>query len=150
MKALVVNIHLFIIAYALWTAYVMYGEHQVALAEAKARIPIINNKINRKRKEVRQITQYKKDIEKTKEIIKNVVKEVENLQRKLPETITDAENLALIKDIAEGLNIKNIFLTPGVESNKGFYFTKKYEFKADGTYLQLLIFLEKIGQVDKI
>ena len=42
------------------------------------------------------------------------------------------------------------FLSPGREENKGFYFTKRYELKGNGTFLQFLILLEKIAENERI
>lgn len=114
------------------------------------RIPALENKIRKSKKQKKQLAQYFKDIEKAKERIEKVAEEVEALQKKLPNNISDTQNLELIKGVAEGLNIKNVFLTPGNEENKGFYLTKRYEFNGTGTYLQFLVFFEKIAENDRL
>lgn len=147
---LIQKIHILILLWGVWEAYLVYEAFNNKKLEIANQIPVLNQRIAKAQREKRQIKEYLRDIEKAKQNIEIVAKEVETLQRKLPETIKDAENLAMIKEIAEGLNIKNIYLSPGIEENKGFYFTKRYELSASGTYLQMLIFFEKIGVSERL
>ena len=150
MMGLVQKIHIFILLWGVWEGYLVWENFNLKKEEISSQIPILNQKIAKAQREKAQIKDYLKDIKEAKQNIELVAKEVEALQRKLPETIKDAENLAMIKSIAEGLNIKNIYLSPGIEENQGFYFTKRYELEASGTYLQMLIFFEKIGVSERL
>lgn len=150
MNALISKIWILILAYGGFEAYTIYEAHTEQMTSLEGSIPRIQGQINRAQKEKKQIKSYLRDIEEAKKNIELVAQEVETLQKKLPESIKDAENLNLIRKIAEGLNIKSIYLSPGTEENKGFYFTKRYEFKGTGTFLQLLIFFEKIGASERL
>ncbi len=150
MVTIISKIWILIIAYGAFEAWTTYQTHEEEMTSLEASIPQIQSQINRAKKEKKQIKSYLRDIEEAKKNIELVALEVEKLQKKLPETIKDAENLSLIKKIAEGLNIKKIFLSPGIEENKGFYLTKRYEFTATGTFLQFLIFFEKIGGSERL
>jgi Tfp pilus assembly protein PilO len=150
MVTVISKIWILIIAYGAFEAWTIYQTHEEDMTSLETSIPQIQNQINRAKKERKQIKSYLRDIEEAKKNIELVALEVEKLQKKLPETIKDAENLSLIKKIAEGLNIKKIFLSPGIEENKGFYLTKRYEFTATGTFLQFLIFFEKIGGSERL
>lgn len=150
MEALLSKLHIFIILYAGFNLYTIY-EAQIQEQElSESQLPVLQTKLQRKTKEKSQLKDYYNDIEEAKQKIELVAVEVEKIQKKFPSQISDTENLMLIKTSAESLNIKNIFLTPGVEENKGFYFIKKYEFKGMGTYLQFLMFFEKIAQSDRL
>lgn len=150
MMGLVQKIHIFILLWGAWQGYLTWETYNTKKTEITEQIPIINQRLVKVQREKRQIKEYLKDIEEAKQNIELVAKEVEGLQRKLPETIKDAENLALVKNIAESLNVKNIYLSPGIEENKGFYYTKRYELSASGTYLQMLIFFEKIAVSERL
>ncbi len=150
MMGIIQKIHIFIILWGVWEGYLVWENFTAKKQEIANQIPVINQRIAKAEREKKQIKEYLRDIEEAKNNIELVAKEVESLQKKLPETIKDAENLGLIKSIAEGLNIKNIYLSPGIEENKGFYFTKRYELSASGTYLQMLIFFEKIGVSERL
>lgn len=150
MNALVDKIWIFILLYGAFQVYTLYEVHQEKMTSLEGSIPRIQIQINKAKKEKRQIKSYLRDIEEAKQNIELVAQEVEKLQKKLPETIKDAENLNLIRNIAESLNIKGIYLSPGIEENKGFYFTKRYEVKGTGTFLQLLILFEKIAASERL
>jgi len=144
------KIWLLIILYGGWEAYQVYVFHEEKIVNIEAAKPRIQTQIRKARKEKKQIKTYLRDIEEAKKNIELVAQEVERLQKKLPETIQDAENLAIIKKIATDLNIKKIYLSPETEENKGFYFIKRYAFSGEGTFLQFLIFFEKIGQSERL
>jgi len=147
---LLTNLHIFIILYAGWNMYLMYETFTEEFEQISMQVPGLEGKLANKKKEKRELKNYYKDIDEAKQRIELVASEVEKIQKKFPSEISDTENLALIKNSAESINIKNIFLNPGVEENKGFYFIKKYEFKGMGTYLQFLVFFDKISQSDRL
>ncbi len=146
MNGLIKKLPLLIILYTAYTAYDMFEIHKQKLQEAKDRIPVLQNQINKAKQKKKDLKRYFQDIEEAKKNIELVAQEVEKVQRQLPSEISDAENLQLVKGIAESLNIKNVFLQPKDELDKGFYYIKNYEMKATGTFLQFLIFFEKIAE----
>ena len=126
MAKLLANLHIFIILYAGWNMYLMYETFTEEFEQISMQVPGLEGKLANKKKEKRELKNYYKDIDEAKQRIELVASEVEKIQKKFPSEISDTENLALIKNSAESINIKNIFLNPGVEENKGFYFIKKY------------------------
>lgn len=146
MNGLIKKLPFFIILYTAYMAYDMYEIHQQKLKEAQDRVPVLQNQIKKAKQKKKDLKRYFQDIEEAKKNIELVAQEVEKVQRQLPSEISDAENLQLVKGIAEKLNIKNVFLQPKSEENKGFYYIKNYEMKATGTFLQFLIFFEKIAE----
>ena len=145
MKSLISKIHYFIFIYLAFGVYTHWLENNEKVESELAQVPVIKNKIRKAKKEKKQLNSYLKDVEAAKGRIELVAKEIENLQKKLPNTIDDTKNLSNLKNIAELINIKNIYLTPLEEIDKGFYMAKRYNFKASGTYLQFLLLMEKIG-----
>ena len=150
MMAIVGKIWLFILLWCGYQVYNKYEEHTGQLRLAKDELPSLEAQIVKKQKEKKDLENYFADIEEAKEKIEKVASEIERLQQQFPAQISDTDNLAMISSLAEILNIKQIFLSPGTEEDKGFYFTKFYNIKAAGTYLQLLIFLEKIGEAKRL
>jgi Tfp pilus assembly protein PilO len=136
---------LLILLYTGFMIWEMYIDHNDKLSTLEVQIPKKKQELRKKRNEKKQIEQYLKDIEKARDQIELVAQEVENVQKKLPDVIDDAANLRRVKEISDALNIKNIFLSPLSEENKGFYYTKKYELTGSGTFLQFLILLEKLA-----
>lgn len=150
MSTLISKAHWIIILWVSFNLYNSWTEQEEKKISKQDKLPILKSRIKKAKKEKKQMEKYFRDIDQAKERIERVAEAVEKLQKKLPSNISDTQNLELIKGLAENLNIKNIFLTPGAEENKGFYMIKRYEFKAVGTFLQFLIFFEKIAENDRL
>ncbi len=150
MMAIVSNLWLLIILYTGYAVYEKYMIHEEQLVALNDQIPTITNNIAKAKKEKKQLETYFLDIEEAKQKIGIVQNEVEKLQRQFPTEISDTDNLSMISAIADSLNIKNIALAPGPEEDKGFYITKSYQVKVQATYLQILIFLEKVAEAQRL
>lgn len=150
MGALLSKLHYIIILWVVYGVYQKYEEHTEALEMLNGQIPSIQIMIKKAIQQKDEIKTYNQDIAEAKLRIEKVASEIEKLQKQLPSNISDADNLDLLSRLASGLNIKNPFLTPGDEENRGFYLTKKYKFKGLGTFLQFLIMLEKISMQERI
>lgn len=142
--------HYFIFIYVAVSFALSYREHVNEVENIKIQEPTFINKIKKKKREIKQLKNYYRDIEQSKQRIEKAAQQNEKLQRQLPAEISDTENLDMISSLAKSLNIKNVFLTPGEEVSKGFYITKNYTFKSSGTFLQMLIFFEKLGDSKRI
>ncbi|PIK14479.1 type 4a pilus biogenesis protein PilO [Halobacteriovorax sp. JY17] len=150
MKKLVANLHIFIFLYLAFGVFTKFQEHSEKLLQMEGQIPALTAKINKNKREKKQLSSYLKDVEAAKERIELVATEVEKIQKKLPDTVDDTKNLSLLKSLAEKLNIKSIYLTPLEEITKGFYIAKRYSMKASGTYLQFLMLMEQVGNAQSI
>jgi Tfp pilus assembly protein PilO len=147
---LINNIHLLIIAYSLWNAWEIWKEHSLVREEVINELPLLKARVAKIKKDKIKVKSYLKDIEKAKQRMKIVEDEVASLQKKLPEAIQDTLNLEILKNVGQSVNIKNVFLAPGNEKDKGFYFAKKYDFTGSGTYLQFLLFFEKLASIEQL
>lgn len=150
MSKILSKLHYFIILWVFYGAYNSYEEHLQALEILNAQIPTIEQFILKAKKQKKEIKNYNQDIIEAKLRIEKVADEIEKLQKQLPTNISVTDNLDLLNNLATNLNLKNIALAPDVEEERGFYISQKYKFKADGTYLQFLIFLEKISVQERI
>ncbi len=150
MASLISKIYLIIILYTCWSVYEKYENYNTKVASLGSQVPVLKARFKKKEKEKKQLESYYDDIENAKHKIERVAQEIEKIQKQLPSEISDTDNLSLISKLAEDLNIKNIFLAPGQEEDKSFYFTKLYNIKGSGTFLQWLVFLEKIGANERL
>ena len=148
---LVSNLHFFILAYVAYSGYGQFQAYESRLKQEKARVPIIEKRIARKASEYNEIKKFYEEREKMKTRINAIAQEIEKSQQRLPNVVDKSSTLAEIKSIAEGLNIKDFITGNGSkEENKDFYLINYFELKARGTYLQFLIFLEKLAQQKRI
>jgi type IV pilus assembly protein PilO len=150
MNAIFKNLHLFILIYAAVMIYQKYDENQKTNLEMQEKQPQIQSQIQKERKEKQNLEKYFKDIQDAKERIELVAQKLEKLQRQLPEEVSDAENLNIVRNIAEAVNMKNIILSPGEDKIVDFYIAKDYRLRVTGTYLQILVFLEKLAKQERI
>ena len=149
-NALIKNLHLLIIAYALNGLFTIYTENEEKLENMKAQTPAIRAKIQKEKKNLAQIEDFKKDLAATKERVQEVVTQIEKAQKQLPADVNDAQVQEYLSKVSEDLKMKQPKQAPGEEENLGFYFAKKYNFQARGTFLQSLIFFETLAKAERI
>ena len=147
---LIKNLHWFIFAYAAQGLFLMYTEKDEQYQELISQTPAIKAKIQREKRKLVQIEEFKKNLAATKERVKEVVKQIEKVQKQLPTDVNDAEVQELLGNIAQKLKMKKPQQVPKKEENLGFYFAKEYEFKGRGTFLQSLIFFESLAKAERI
>ena len=75
---------------------------------------------------------------------------VEKTQKKFPLEFLDKKNILYFRKIAESVRFKNINIEVKQEEERGFYFAKDYSFKAQGTFIQFLLFTEKVEELEGI
>ena len=150
MNKVLSKLHYFIIIWVLYGTYNHYEEHLESVDLLNSQIPTIEKSIRKIKKQKEEIKNFNQDILEAKSRIEKVAMEIEKLQRQLPSNISVTDNLDLLNNLAVSLNLKNVMLSPGQDEDRGFYLAQKYLLKASGTYLQFLIFLEKISIQERI
>lgn len=150
MASLVKQIHWIVILYTLWVTYGMYEVHVEEIASLNSQITVQQNKIAKAKRDKRRLEEYYRNIEKAKDKINTIASKVEKLQAQLPNVVNIDDIKKSLELLTTKLNIKGISFEVRGEENKGFYFTRKIKVKIESTYLQFLIFLEKIEQYDRI
>ena len=143
-------LHIIILAYAGWGVYEYYEGYQARLAETTAQIPGIESQIQVFKKKLEAIDTYKKNIENSKKSVEEVFKNIERVQRQLPAEVNDIDILDHLAKEGRLLNIPDISSTPLPEIPDGFSVTKPYNIKARGTFLQLVVFLERLSRTERI
>lgn len=149
-RKLVGNIYLVIILWVGYGVYDKYTSHDSEMAELEKQLTEAKDDIKKKELKVKQLENYFKDVEEAKERIEKVAQGIEKLQRQLPAENVETENVQMLKDVATKLNIKDTSFSPKDEVAIDFYLMKRYSFKATATYLQYLIFFEKIGALERV
>ena len=149
-KKLIQNIWIVFLAFIAYDVFVRYSEHAVKIDEIQSSIPSIEKSISTKEKKVNALEGYFSDIDNAKERIERVASEVEKVQQKFPSSINDSFYIKGLRDFTRKLNMKKVSIEAGGETDKGFYFIKKFNLTANATYLQFLMLLEKIEGFEKL
>lgn len=144
------NLHWFIIAYAGFVFFTLYTEADERLVNIEAQQEAQKIELSKNKKIQNEISNYYKNIEEEKLKIERVASEIEKMQQLLPSEISDSENITLLRKMGDDINIKEMSITPEVESDRGFYYARKYKVYAKATFLQFLIFFEKIAENKRI
>lgn len=151
MASLIKNIHLFIIGLGLFNLYNLWLEKSEQIDNSKNQVETLRNNIDLKTKNKKELQEFFRDIEEAKDRIERVAQAIEKAQQQLPSEINDGEIMGFITKKADELNIREINIAPDIrEDDKGFYFIRKYIFKAKGTYVQFLILFENIAEYKRI
>jgi Tfp pilus assembly protein PilO len=147
---LIASLHYFILLYGLYGAWVMYDEHAVQLQEIMDRYSGLDEEIDRTRRKVKEIQEFSKKTDVYKLRVEEVAKNIESVQKQLPAETNDAQILSYFQSEIDGLNIRDANFSPGKEEKSTYYISKEYSLKGKGTFLQFLIFLERLGKADRI
>lgn len=150
MEKLLKNIHWIIIIGALVNIGMYVSGIEEKLTEIGAQQTKQKEIYQKALRTKKEITSFYKDIDEAKGRIERVAKEIERTQQLLPSEVSDTENINLLRKMAEDVNIKELSIMPESEDDRGFYFARKYKFKAKATYLQFLIMFEKIAENKRI
>lgn len=150
MVKLIKNLHWFIIAYSFFVLYTMYTEADERLLNVEAQQEVQKAELSKNRKIQNEISNYYKNIEEEKLKIERVASEIEKMQQLLPSEISDSENINLLRKMGDDVNIKEMSVTPEAESDRGFYYARRYKVYAKATFLQFLIMFEKIAENKRI
>jgi Tfp pilus assembly protein PilO len=142
--------HYFILLWAAFVTFNYYQDYSERLTEVEAKRPTLERSIQELTKKKSDLQKYLKDINEAKERIELVAQGVEKLTRQLPSEISDLDNVGLIRDVATAVRIKDARVVPGREEAKDFYIVKTYEFTGVGTFLQFLIFFERIAENERL
>jgi Tfp pilus assembly protein PilO len=144
------QLHWIILAYAAWGAWGLFGEHTKRVEEIRAQAPEIETAIGAARTRLKAIAEYRNNIQSSRRNVEEVFRSIEEVQQKLPTEVTDLEMLEFFSRESRQLNIPGLEATPMAEVTQGFYHTKPYELRGQGTFLQFVIFLERLADAKRL
>jgi len=150
MDKILTNIHWVVLVVIGMGIFSTYTDHQDQMEKAKADLVAEETSLSTKRADYKNLEAYSKDIDRARADLELARDAIEKMQKQLPSEVSNTENLEILQNIAAALNIKNISLNPGDEVAYDFYLTKNYGFKATGTFLQFLIFFERLTREQRI
>jgi len=150
MDLLAKNLHFIFLAYALWIGNEYYVVQSEALVEAEARKISIESKLSKVEKQLEKVKSFEEDMEQSQKRVQDVVEKIKTIQTQLPSEILDTEINGRFTDYSDQLKMVKANPSPGAEKNNNFYISKEYNFDAQGTFLQFLIFFEKLSNSERI
>lgn len=147
---LISNAHFMILAYGLYSAWIVYDDHTIKMTELDSQFPSVEQEIANNQKKVKEIQEFVKKAEESKVRVEEVAKNIESAQKQLPAEINDNQIITFFNQEINQLNIREPAIVPGAEVPSTYFISKEYGLKANGTFLQFLVFFERIGNSTRI
>ena len=144
------KLHLLIFLYGAWTFYSIYSDYEVKIDEIAQQKPSIEEDIKKAKKKLSQIDEFRKNVDQTKLRVNEVFGNIEKVQRQLPSEINDIEVLDYLSKEGRLLNVPELEPNPRDEQPMGFYISKQYSIKGRATFLQFVVFLERINGAERL
>jgi Tfp pilus assembly protein PilO len=146
----IANLHIFVVLWTLWGVWEKYETHSEAVSSLENSIPGIKAEIEENTKKVAEIENFTQKANDYKVIVEEVARNIETVQKQLPADINDSQIMSYFNQEFELMNIRDPQITPGKEEPSTYLISKDYNFRAKGTYLQFLVFLERVGNAQRI
>jgi len=117
-----------------------------------AKIPQLQSENESIEKAIKKINEVKDNVKDFRSKVEKSKQDLEKVGRLIPPIGNRTAILDELSRVARELNIKNISFKPKYEKNNhgGLYITNGIEFEGRGTYLQFLVFFEKMKKPDRI
>lgn len=147
------KIHWALILYSVWVGYDLNEVKEKEIQKKKATLTKITRDIDKIKKNIKIAEKFKAEKDQVEKQFKEVEQEFEAVKNKLPErsSVLDTQNKQMFMNVAEKLNIKKPAISDKEKpKDRGFYLVKNYNFKGVGTFLQFLIFLERIAESERL
>jgi Tfp pilus assembly protein PilO len=144
------NLHVFIILYALYGLWVFWDEHSIAMEQMNMQSQNLDNEIASAQKRLSEVQEFIKKRDEYKLRVEEVAKNIEAVQKQLPSEIVDNQIINFFKSELTSLNVKEADVVPGAETTTTYFISKDYKLTSKATFLQMLIFFERIGTAARI
>jgi Tfp pilus assembly protein PilO len=146
----IASLHVFIILYGLYSTFLLWDDHNTRFTELEQQFPGVQQELESNKVKVKEIQEFVKRTEESKVRVEEVAKNIEAAQKQLPADINDNQILTFFTEEINTLNIKDPSIIPGTETPNTYFISKDYAVKAKGTFLQFLVFFERIGNATRI
>lgn len=147
---IIANVHIFMFLYGCWTTYELWEIHSGKMTEVESEIPNVEADITKLKAKVKEISDFIKKADEYKVRVEEVAKNIEAVQKQLPADTNDSQILSAFQSEMKVLNIKDTTMEPKQEETSVYFISKDYSVKANGTFLQFLIFFERLGNATRI
>lgn len=147
---LIANLHYVIFAYGLYTTFGQYEAHNSRLEGIATQASMVEQEIAATNSKISEIQDFVKKADEYKVRVEEVAKNIETVQKQLPAETSDGQIVTFFSQEMNTLNMKDSNLIPGQEVVNTYFISKDYGLKAKGTFLQFLIFFERLGNAARI
>ena len=136
MNSLLMNLHVFIIAFVAYELYEIHEVHEKKKSNLEFTKKKLEKKLKKKQDEIKIIKQFEDKRAEASKQFEEVEAEFEVIRKKLPSKFNHNENKNMFIRTAEKLNIKNAVMdgSNSKEEDRDFYLLQKYKLKGEGPF----------------
>jgi Tfp pilus assembly protein PilO len=150
MKKLLLNLDLIFLLVVALSYSGSFTEHTKKVSMLTSQQQSALEKEKKLKVQVEIALKFKENLEASKKRVEYVTEQIKTVQQQLPTVVADTEVLDFLAQNADSLNIRDLAQKALQEELIDFYYSKKFEFNAQGTFLQFLVFLEKLADAERI
>ncbi|OFZ53056.1 MAG: hypothetical protein A2428_11550 [Bdellovibrionales bacterium RIFOXYC1_FULL_54_43] len=155
LKGILVKIPLIpvLILWAIYLGWDYYGflkDDTSPLSQKVRDIELVKTDIEKLKGKIKLIQDFKNNLEQKRVTLRNITQELESLKTTLSETLDEAEFIRSSITEAKRIGLTVLSLKPTGSNAREYYIEREFELKFRGVYVQLLIFLERLGNMQKI
>jgi len=150
LNKIIASIHWIVVGFGLLNIYFLYEDHSLQIEDVINQETKIESEIGEKKRSLEEVKDYIKRADEFKARIEQVAKNIETTQRQLPQETNDDEIISFFKSEMGLLNIKEGSVISNQEQKSTYYISKDFSLKAEGTFLQFLVFFERLKEQDRI
>lgn len=144
---------IFLLLYGWYSSYLGYEEHTSKIQSMKmSQIPGLKKKIKQVQAKINEVEKFRGQIEEYESSIVNFEDQISKIKLKIPAIDDKTTILDELSNEAKKLNIQKVEFNPKYERENGggIYLTNGIEFKGLATYLQFLVFFEKLSEGERL
>ncbi len=132
--------------------YTDFESHEERIESLRGQINAKKMQNKRLKKKVDEVKDFIPQINSVEKAIADFENQIKEIKFKIPPLKVKTDILDELSVDAKKLNIQQVSFKPSyeIENSGGIYFTNALEFQAEGTYLQFLIFFEKLSLAERV
>ncbi len=142
-----------VLCYGLFDFYEAYSLNQKKQTELRATLDQVKSENKKIKEDIKQIQSIEEgSVDTLQKKVNDAKDNLDEVTKMIPPIDDKAVILNELSSVAKNLNIKNISFKPkyGNPSEEGLYLINGIEFKGKGTFLQFMLFFERIKKLKRI
>lgn len=138
------------LAHTGWKAWEFHHTEESPLIQMNNQISSKRDDTARLTEKVRQLTQFKATLDQKRAEVQNLAIELDGMKSTLNESLDVPGFMKTIVTEAKRVGLNVVGLKPATEVSKEYYVEHAFEFKFKGVYVQLMVFMDRLSQIQNI
>ncbi len=133
-----------------WNGWQFQQAEESPLIQMKHQVESKKDETAKLTEKVKQLTLFKATLDQKRAEVQNLAIELDGMKSSLSETVDVPGFMKTIVTEAKRVGLNVVGLKPASEVNKEYYVEHSFEFKFKGVYVQLMVFMDRLSQIQNI